>query len=153
MAEGDTVTAIYEDFTLPGPGGRGDSRESAAVMSVGEIVPTLERAPLSNPRIVDALGGGIGAASVGQQVQSGGRNERAGRGSGASLRSPGAGLERRHRESVLVYLLSGGRQDRKPAASWTPGAVGNYTASIFVWESPDNPAALLPSAPVRIDVE
>jgi len=39
-----------------------------------------------------------------------------------------------------------------PALSWTPSAAGSYTATVFVWESVDNPVALSPTVSVSIDV-
>jgi len=36
--------------------------------------------------------------------------------------------------------------------SWTPGDSGSYTATVFVWESVDNPTALSPTTSVSIDV-
>ncbi|MGH9910607.1 MAG: hypothetical protein ACRD32_08200, partial [Nitrososphaerales archaeon] len=56
VAEGDTVTAEYEDNTLPSPYTTADELEIAATTFIGSIVPPLERAPASNPRIVDAFG-------------------------------------------------------------------------------------------------
>ena len=43
-------------------------------------------------------------------------------------------------------------QSMSPALSWTPSAAGTYTATVFVWESVDNPTALSPTTSVTIDV-
>jgi len=43
-------------------------------------------------------------------------------------------------------------QSMSPALSWTPGDSGTYTATVFVWESVDNPTALSPTTSVSIDV-
>ncbi len=43
-------------------------------------------------------------------------------------------------------------QSMRPALSWTPDASGTYTATVFVWESVDNPTALSPTVSVDIDV-
>jgi hypothetical protein len=43
-------------------------------------------------------------------------------------------------------------QSMSPALSWTPDASGTYTATVFVWESVDNPTALSPTVSVDIDV-
>ena len=36
------------------------------------------------------------------------------------------------------------KQTLSPALSWIPEAAGSYTATIYVWESIDNPTALSP---------
>lgn len=39
-----------------------------------------------------------------------------------------------------------------PAISWIPSEEGNYEATIFVWESIDNPSALSPTLSLQIEV-
>ena len=68
VTEGDIVTASYEDETLPKPD-NGDTLEITATTLIGSIVPPLERAPASNPAIVDAFGNSLASVSVDQQVQ------------------------------------------------------------------------------------
>ena len=67
VTEGDIITAAYEDETLPKPD-NGDTLEITATTLIGAIVPPLERAPASNPAIVDAFGNSIASVSVDQQV-------------------------------------------------------------------------------------
>ncbi|GFN39726.1 MAG: glycoprotein gp2 [Marine Group I thaumarchaeote] len=43
-------------------------------------------------------------------------------------------------------------QSFSPALSWTPDAAGTYTATVFVWESVNNPTALSPPTSVDISV-
>ncbi len=43
-------------------------------------------------------------------------------------------------------------QSFSPALSWTPGETGKYTATIFVWESIDNPSALSPTLSLTLNV-
>lgn len=43
-------------------------------------------------------------------------------------------------------------QSFSPSLSWTPNESGEYTATIFVWESIDNPSALSPTLSMRIKV-
>jgi hypothetical protein len=43
-------------------------------------------------------------------------------------------------------------QSFSPALSWTPAEAGTYTATVFVWESVDNPTALSPPVSVNITV-
>jgi hypothetical protein len=43
-------------------------------------------------------------------------------------------------------------QSFSPALSWTPDETGKYTATIFVWESIDNPSALSPTLSLTLNV-
>jgi hypothetical protein len=43
-------------------------------------------------------------------------------------------------------------QSFTPALSWIPNEEGTYEATIFVWESIDNPSALSPTLTLGIDV-
>ena len=43
-------------------------------------------------------------------------------------------------------------QRLSPGLSWTPPSAGVYTATVFVWESIDNPAPLSHSLSIDIDV-
>ena len=68
VTEGDIITATYDDMTLPKPD-NGDTLEISATTLIGSIVPPLERAPASNPAIVDAFGNSLASVSADQQVQ------------------------------------------------------------------------------------
>lgn len=43
-------------------------------------------------------------------------------------------------------------QSFSPAISWIPDKVGDYEATIFVWESINNPSALSPTLSLKIHV-
>jgi len=43
-------------------------------------------------------------------------------------------------------------QSFSPSLSWTPSQTGKYEATIFVWESIDNPSALSPTLSLKINV-
>lgn len=43
-------------------------------------------------------------------------------------------------------------QSFSPALSWTPDKEGKYTATIFVWQSIDNPSALSPTLLLTLNV-
>jgi hypothetical protein len=43
-------------------------------------------------------------------------------------------------------------QSFSPSLSWTPNQTGKYEATIFVWESIDNPSALSPTLSLKINV-
>lgn len=42
-------------------------------------------------------------------------------------------------------------QSFSPSLSWTPTEAGQFEATIFVWESIDNPSALSPTLTLKID--
>ncbi len=153
VGEGDTVTAEYEDNTLPDPYTTADELDIGATTLIGTIVSPLERAPATNLRTVDAFGNSLDAVSVDQQVQI-----------SADL------VNGQDKEQVFAYLvqiqdgngvtvslawitgqLTSG-QSFSPALSWIPTEAGTYTATAFVWESIDNPTALSPPVSTTISV-
>jgi hypothetical protein len=153
VSEGDTVTAEYSDTTLPEPYTDSDSLTVASTLTIGTAFPPLERAPAANARVVDAFGSSVAEVSVGQQVQIA-----ADVSNGQSADQAFAYLVQvQDGDGVTVSLawitgsLTAG-QSMSPALSWTPGASGSYTATVFVWESVDNPTALSPTTSVSIDV-
>ena len=153
VSEGDTVTAEYVDETLPEPYTTSDDLTIAATTTVGTAFPPLERAPAANARVVDAFGSSVAEVSVDQQVQIAAtvKNGQTGDQAFAYL------VQVQDGNGVTVSLawitgsLTAG-QSMSPALSWTPSASGSYTATVFVWESVDNPTALSPTVSVSIDV-
>ena len=113
--------------------------------------PPPERAPISNPRVVNSFDNTLDTVNVDQQVRI-----------AATLTS---GQDR-----VFAYLVQiqdangvtvalawiqgtlGPAQTFDPALSWTPAAAGSYTATAFAWESIDNPTALSPPAEFNVTV-
>ena len=152
VTEGDIVTAAYDDRTLPKPD-NGDTLEITATTLIGSIVPPLERAPASNPAIVDAFGNALASVSVDQQVQI-----TADLTSGQDRDQDFAYLVQIQNEDGVTVALSwiagtiGAGATFSQSQSWTPDATGSYTATIFVWESVSNPAALSPQLSIAIDV-
>ena len=154
VAEGDTVTAEYEDNTLPDPYTTADELDITATSLIGTVVPPLERAPIASCRVVDAFGNTLSNVSVDQQVQitcdlsNGQDREQA----FAYL------VQIQDNNGVTVSLawitgsLSAG-QSFSPALSWIPEQAGAYDATTFVWESVDNPTALSPpvSTPITVN--
>ena len=154
VSEGDTVTVEYTDVTLPGPDyTTSDSLTIAATATVGTTTPPLERAPAANARVVDAFGSSVAEVSVDQQVQI------------AADVANSQGKEQAFAYLVQVQDANGvtvslawitgslnAGQSMSPALSWTPTSAGSYTATVFVWESVDNPVALSPTVSVGIDV-
>ena len=153
VTEGDIVTAEYDDYTLPPPDGEGDSLSISATALIGSIVPPLERAPASNPAIVDAFGNSLASVSVDQQVQI-----TADLTSGQDRDQDFAYLVQIQNEDGVTIALSwitgtlGAGATFSPSQSWTPDATGSYTATIFVWESVSNPTALSPQLSITLDV-
>ena len=153
VAEGDTVTAEYEDNTLPSPYTTADELEIAATTFIGSIVPPLERAPASNPRIVDAFGNELDTVDVDQQVQI-----TADLANGQDRDQSFAYLVQIQDEDGVTTSLSwitgslAPGQTLNPAQSWTPTTPGTYNIQIFVWESVDNPDALSPPVSTTVDV-
>jgi len=153
VSEGDTVTAEYTDETLPEPYTTSDDLTIAGTLTIGTAFPPLERAPAANARVVDAFGSSVAEVSSGQQVQIA-----ADVSNGQSKDQAFAYLVQvQDGNGVTVSLawitgsLTAG-QSMSPALSWTPDASGTYTATVFVWESVDNPTALSPTVSVSIDV-
>lgn len=154
VAEGDTVTAEYEDNTLPDPYTTADELDITATSLIGTIVPPLERAPAANLRTVDAFGNSLDTVSVDQQVQI-----------SADLAN---GQDREQSFAYLVQIQDGNGvtvslawitgslsagQSFSPALSWIPTQAGTYTATAFVWESVDNPTALSPPVSTTVTVQ
>jgi len=153
VAEGDTVTGEYKDRTLPAPYTPADQLRLTSTTFIGTVVPPLERAPASNPRIVDSFGNALTTVKVNQQIQI-----TADLTNGQNRDQPFAYLVQiQDGNGVTVSLswitgtLTGG-QSLNPAQSWTPTASGTYTAQIFVWQSIDNPNALSPPLSKTITV-
>ena len=149
VTEGDIITAAYDDVTTPD----GDDLEITATTLIGSIVPPLERAPASNPAIVDAFGNALASVSVDQQVQI-----TADLTSGQDRDQDFAYLVQIQNEDGVTVALSwitgtlGAGATFSPSQSWTPSETGSYTATIFVWESVSNPTALSPQLSITIDV-
>ncbi len=154
VAEGDTVTAEYEDNTLPDPYTTADELDITATTLIGTVVPPLERAPAASLRTVDAFGNSLDVVSVDQQVQI-----------SADLAN---GQDREQAFAYLVQIQDGNGvtvslawitgslsegQSFSPALSWIPTQAGTYTATAFVWESVDNPTALSPPVSTTITVQ
>ena len=154
VAEGDTVTAEYEDRTLPDPYNREDDLDIKATTLIGTVVPPLERAPAADLRVVDSSGNSLGTVSVDQQVQI-----------TADLMN---GQDRDQAFAYLVQVQDGNGvvvslswitgsltpgQSFSPSTSWTPEMAGMYTVTAFIWESLNNPTALSPSVSTTVTVQ
>ena len=154
VAEGDTITVEYDDQTLPGPDyTSGDSLSITGTSIIGTVVPPLERAPAANARVVDSFGNSLSEVSVDQQVQI-----EADLVNGQDKDQSFAYLVQvQDANGVTVSLawitgqLAAG-QSFSPALSWIPSSAGTYEATVFVWESVDNPTALSDTVSASIRV-
>ena len=153
VAEGDTVTGEYEDHTLPKPYSTAQELEIKATSLIGTIVPPLERAPISNLRVIDNLSNTIDNIQSGKQVQLSVDFV-----NGQDKDQPFTYIiQIQDANEVVVGLnwISGALtpgQSFSPSASWTPTSPGSYTATAFVWESLANPTALSPDVKLAITV-
>jgi len=153
VSEGDSITVDYTDHTLPEPYSTSDDIDVSATAVIGTSTPPLERAPVANARVVDAFGNSLAEISVDQQVQIEADlvNGQDGDQSFAYL------VQVQNSDGVTVSLawitgqLAAG-QSFSPALSWIPDASGSYEATVFVWESVDNPTALSDTTSVSITV-
>lgn len=151
--EGDTVTAEYEDNTLPDPFSRSDEQGVTATASIGTIVPPLERAPIGNLQAIDAFGNSLDTVQVDQQVQieadianNQDRNQKF-----AYL----VQIQDANGVTVSLSWIGGDltpEQSLSSSVSWIPEAIGEYTVTAFAWESIANPTALSPPITTIISV-
>ena len=116
-------------------------------------MPPLERAPASNLRAVDSLGNTLDTLRVDQQVQITAdiRNDQTKPQQFAMV------LQIQDSDGVTVSLSwSTGSlvpgQSLGQAVSWIPTEIGEYTATVFVWESVTSPTALSPSLSIPLTV-
>ena len=145
----DIIKVRYVDFS----DATGDTvmvGNSATIKAgVGSVVLPDRQTPsetVPGLRIVDASGNSVDAVSVGRQVQvtvdlSNGRN---------TSQDFAYLVQVQDSEGVTVALswISGSLLDGQslsPSVSWTPSEAGTYAITAFVWESVENPTALLPS--------
>ncbi len=153
VAEGDTVTARYDDNTLPDPYTRNDELEVEGTTIIGTLVPPLERAVVSNVRLTDNSGNPLDTVAIGQQVQVTGQVT-----SGQETEQAYAYLVQVNDSSDVTLSLTwtsgtlNAGQSLTPSMSWQPTVAGDYTATVFVWESIDNPTALSPQAELPFTV-
>jgi hypothetical protein len=154
VSEGDSITASYEDNTLPEPYSTSDELEVTSTAVIGTIIPPLERAPAANLRTVDAFGGDVSVVSIDQQVQL--QADIANGGDGEQVFAYLVQVQNDSGVTVSLAWITGtlsSGQSFSPALSWIPTESGSYTATAFVWESVSNPTALSASISTTITVE
>ena len=154
VAEGDTITAEYEDNTLPSPHSTADELNVVAESTIGVSVHPLARVDVSNLSIVGLSGKALdGGLVTGQQAQvtAALTNEQTRSQQFAYL------IQVQNEADVTVSLswvtgsLLGG-QTLSTGISWMPSKSGIYKITAFVWESIKDPAALAPPARITVMV-
>jgi len=153
VSEGDTITAVYTDYTVPDGFSSTEGEDVSATAIIGTIVPPLERAPITSMRVLDTLQNTLDSVSVDQQVKvtadltNGQEKEQA----FAYI----VQIQDSNGVTVALSTLDGTLQPGQSfsaGASWTPSMAGTYTATAFSWESLTTPNALSPPAELSITV-
>ncbi|WP_255464646.1 thermonuclease family protein [Nitrosopumilus sp. b2] len=147
--DGDTIGVVYVDTTMP-PDHFGSDAYLMSTALIGSTGPPLERAPASDPKILDVSGNLIDSTAVGEQIQitSDITNEQ-------NREQKFAYIVMIHDDTETVVYLAwidgtlNSESSFSLSASWIPQNAGNYVATMFVWESITNPTALSP--PIHID--
>lgn len=154
--EGDTATAKYIDTTLPEPYLPTDKLEVIETAIMGTTGPPLERVPAELLRVEDSKGdvGKIPTILVDQQVKI-----------VADITNQ---MDRDQDFAYIVQILDEKKsivslswltgkltpmQSFSSAQSWIPQNPGKYSATVFVWESINNPSALSPPLSIEIIVK
>jgi hypothetical protein len=151
VTDGDTVTAEYIDRTLPFPYSPSDELRMNATATIGTTVSPLDRAPASNPRILDSNGTSLDRVTAGQQIQIVSEIT-----SNEKNKQPFAYLVQVQDSSGITVSLSWITGSLEPnqiltlGQSWEPKLPGKYTAQIFVWQGIVDPDAL--SSPLTLQI-
>ena len=151
VGQGDTVTAEYEDNTLPNPHTIADELDIPSTTIIGTIVPPLERTSIDECKIVDSFGNELTRISIDQQIQI-----TCDLANGQDREQPFAYLlqiknsddKTVHLSWITGTLLPG--QMLSSSLSWNSQIFGMYDATMFVWESIDDPIPL--TNPVSLTV-
>ena len=158
VKQGDTVTAEYEDNTLPNPYTVEDELDATSTAIIGTLVPPLERITVDGCKTVDSFGHALSNVSVDQQMliicdltNSQDREQ------------PFAYLvqiknsDNENNDGMTIHLswitgslLSG--QMLSPSLSWIPQNLGTYDVSVFVWESITDPKPLTTPTSFTMDI-
>lgn len=153
VTQGDTITAEYEDNTLPNPYAVADQLNVSNVSTIGTTLHPIQTIYVDNTRISDKSGHTLNHVSVNQSIQI-----------ATDLKNntfkdqPFVYLVQiKNSDDVIVHLawitgsLSSG-QTLSPALSWTPQSFDTYEVTVFVWESIENPVSLATSSSFGISV-
>ena len=152
VSRGDTVTAEYDDCTLPDPKGVGSKLTISGTCVVGYVPPPpLQQVSARNLRLLDSLGNVIEKVRVHQDIRI------------AAELTNLQDIKQRFAYLVRITdtngipalhdhdggLLSPG-QTVTSSVSWVPDNSGLYTITVFVWKSIGDPHAL--SIPLKLQI-
>ena len=149
--EGDTVSAHYS----PKENVDTESKNTsiAATMLLGLTGPPLERTPVTLAKITNVFGDAINEPVIGEQVQimSDITNEMNQIQKFAYIMM----IQNKNGTTEHLAWIDGTLNPKSkfsPSASWMPQKEGKHTATMFVWESMENPSALSPPITIEFTV-
>ena len=156
VSNGDTVTATYTDTTLPEDMESDIHNVNATALIVGKRGPPMERAPASNLQILSIDNKPITNEKilVNQQIRLVADLE-----NHQNKTQPFAYLVQIQNNQNQVESLSWltgnltSFQKLSPGVTWIPFKEGEYAATVFVWESVQNPTALSPPLSMDLSVK
>lgn len=151
---GDTISATYDDYTLPKPYSESDNLEIKAQSQIESSIPSTMRLQNFEINVSDSFGNNLTSLSTDQQIQ-----------------IVGSLSNTQEFDQKFVYLfqvknsqnyveslswiqgqLSSG-QNLDVSQSWIPKNSGDYNVETFVWTSLKDPTALSDSLTRSISVE
>ena len=128
-------------------------KSMTTTMFLGLTGPPLERAPVTLAKITDVFGNTIDEPAVGGQIQI------------TSDIANGMNREQKFAYILMIQDANGATEHLawidgtlnsksgfSPSTSWIPQKEGSYTATMFVWESIENPSALSPPISIEFTV-
>jgi len=160
VSDGDVISARYIDNTLPPPARLSadgvvtlDVKNIVATSVFGKQIPSTQRAPASEPILVDSFGETLTQIFTGGQVliQSEVVNMQ-------NRKQPFAYIVQVKDSDGVTVSLSWltaelpANDSLKVSQSWLPLTAGQYTIEIFVWEGIDKPNALSPARVKNVQV-
>lgn len=142
---GDTITAKYEDRTLPLPYGVSDELDITAKSSIGSGIPSTQRISVEELYAADSNGKQISELVKDSQIQiiSHIHNNQDYPQSFTSIIQI---TDEQNRITSLSWISGklDETQNFELSQSWTPTESGNYRIEMFVWKSLDDPSPLAP---------
>jgi len=160
VSDGDVVSVRYTDNTLPQPAKLSadgiitlDVKDVVGTSVFGKQIPSTQRAPASEPILVDSFGETLTQISTYEQVliQSEVVNMQ-------NRKQPFAYIVQVKDSDGVTVSLSWltaelpANDSLKVSQSWLPLTAGQYTIEIFVWEGIDKPTALSPTKIKNVQV-
>lgn len=154
VGQGDTVTAEYEDNTLPQPYTIADDLDVTATAFIGTIISPLERISMNECKTVDNFGSQLSNVIVDQQIQiecNLVNNQDKGQQFVYLIQIKNSNDDVTVSLSWITGTLLPG-QMLSPSLSWNSQISGMYDATMFVWESLEDPIPLANPVPLTLNV-